>query len=299
MKEDQKARLIGKSDRGLCFLIEVECSCKRIVKFPESLKWQPCQPGSEVKYQCLCGSFIGVKSLRVYKREGIKPDTGPNPHHLKPGRHLLLLRTGKWEFDDFNADNLRFSARRIYEIAAAYPLECLEESLNNWQPIQADEVLSQVLPGNCDKTQAQSDSSDCETEELDLTQFEGHSEGPWFMDSVDTPFQLAYGECIGGEDSGVREVFGLDGEPRIATLYPITVDGTKLYQNANARLIAAAPKLLAEVEVLRAERDENGARIAELEAENEKMRPWFEAAEKAMDSPGVPFQKKMEDDEDA
>ena len=40
-------------------------------------------------------------------------------------------------------------------------------------------------------------------------------------------------------------------------------------------------------------------RVAELEAEVEMMRPWFEAAQKAIDSPGVPFQRQMEDEPNA
>ena len=63
--------------------------------------------------------------------------------------------------------------------------------------------------------------------------------GPWRFDSVDTPFELVNGECIGGEDTGIREVYQEDGTLPIATCYAI--DG--LNNTENARLIAAAPDL--------------------------------------------------------
>lgn len=63
--------------------------------------------------------------------------------------------------------------------------------------------------------------------------------GPWRWDSLDTPFQLVNGECIGGEDTGIREVYQEDGTLPIATCYAI--DG--LNNTENARLIAAAPDL--------------------------------------------------------
>lgn len=70
-----------------------------------------------------------------------------------------------------------------------------------------------------------------------------HTPGPWFYDSVDTPFVLCDGVCEGGDDSGVRTVFTTDGQETIAVLYPIEKDEVRYYQDANARLIAAAPEL--------------------------------------------------------
>ena len=80
------------------------------------------------------------------------------------------------------------------------------------------------------------------------------------MDSVDTPFQLAYGEVIGGDDSGNRDVRTNDGQSLIAVLYG---DGV-LPQTANAHLIAAGPDmyeaLLASVKTINRLNDELASR---------------------------------------
>lgn len=77
--------------------------------------------------------------------------------------------------------------------------------------------------------------------------------GPWYMDSVDTPFFLWDGVCQGGDDSGDRVVFAEDGEPLLATLPKLDgswfggrlgMDKEAIHvQQANAELIAASPEL--------------------------------------------------------
>lgn len=77
------------------------------------------------------------------------------------------------------------------------------------------------------------------------------TEGPWECDSIDTPFRLAYGEVIGGDDSGDREVFADDGNTQIAVLY-LAEDGPNTQDNAEFITLSrtAVPAFVAEIERL-------------------------------------------------
>lgn len=77
---------------------------------------------------------------------------------------------------------------------------------------------------------------------LDLAQFEGHTEGPWLIYDGGTGFAISVGRLVTGPNGGIA------GYPvcSMAMAHRETATG-----NANARLIAAAPTLLAEVKRLR------------------------------------------------
>lgn len=102
--------------------------------------------------------------------------------------------------------------------------------------------------------------------ELDITKFEGHTPGPWWMNEQGT-YVLEEEGCDGGA----------------LVICSLAAVGEPSERFTNGRLIAAAPDLLAEVKRLREERDnlnfaikinhdENTQYVKHLEAEHDKLR---------------------------